>query len=162
MLLTEIETDLDIILRTLRLDFNKRTIVGEASVLFIIEQFGTIVCGIDRADYLLVSKAIERQFGSGWRVVYVTTQDSLLEKKEELIWELMRGGYMNYIRSKYPVSFKQLITMQGFDRKVIKERLKVWGNAPKYRFLIEENEAALREATTYILSVDPAFFDSMP
>ena len=48
------------------------------------------------------------------------------------------------------------------DRKIIKERLKVWDNAPKYRFLIDENEAALREATTYVLSVDPAFFDSMP
>lgn len=162
MTIQELETHIGIILNTLRLDFKKMAVMKEVSIQFIVEEFGTIVCGFNRADYTFVSKAIEQQFGPGWRVVYISTQDQLLEKKEELIWELMRGGYMTYIRRKYPRQFRGLVTMQNYDKKIIKQRLKVWDGAPRYKFLIDENEAALREAATYILSVDPGFYDYMP
>ena len=103
-----------------------------------------------------------KYFGNGWRFIYFTAHDSLLEKKEEIIWDLMRGGFIRYIRTRYPQQFKNLIIMENFGKKIIKQRLKVWGDTPKYRFLKQENEAALNEAFSYIISVDPSFFDYMP
>lgn len=150
------------ILEAFRLNFKKMSVVKDASIQFIVEQFGLIVCGLNRADYLMVSKAIEKQFGSGWRVVYVADGDSLLKKKEEILWDLMRSGYMRHIRYSYPRQFRELITMQNFDKKIIAQRLEVWNGQAKFKFLIEENQAALREASTYILSVDPGFYDHMP
>jgi len=162
MTIEQLESDISVILSSLRVDYKKMSVIKEVSVQFIVEEFGTIICGLNRADYLLVSKTIEKQFGSGWRIVYLSLQDSLLEKKDEVIWDLMRGGYIRYIRNKYPRQFRELIVMQNFGRKIIEQRLKVWNNEPKFNFLIEENKAALKEAFTYILSIDPSFFDYMP
>ena len=162
MLLNELEIDLQIMLDALRLEFKKIYLVKEVSVQFIIEDFGVILCGIDRTEYSTINEAIIKRFGKGWRVVYITTQDLLYERKDTFIWELMRSGYMRYIRTKFPREFKELITIQNFGKKIIEQRLKIWADDPKYRFLVEENKIALTVVTSYILSVDPSFYDTMP
>jgi hypothetical protein len=84
------------------------------------------------------------------------------EKTDEIIWDLMRAGYMTWIRKNYPRQFKQLIVESNFGTKIIKKRLKIWDNEPRFRFLIEENEAALNQSAVYLLSIDPGFYDFMP
>lgn len=162
MTLAELEIEIQIMLSALKVTARKHNLVKEVSVQFVIEEFGVIICGVNRADYSLVKDIVLKQFGPGWRVVYVSIQGSLHEKKDEIIWEMMRSGYMRYIRTKYPRQFKELITMQNFGKKIVEKRLKIWDGAPKYRFLIEENKAVLKEAVSYVLSIDPSFFDYMP
>ena len=162
MSLDELEADIKTMISSFRLTANKATLLREASFQFIIEEFGVIICGINRADYTMVRESINTRFGDGWRVVYVSVQDPLLEKKDDILWELMRGGYIQHIRSKYPRQFRELVVMQNFGKKIIDKRLAVWGDTPKYRYLVDENKAALKEASTYILSINPGFYDYMP
>ena len=98
----------------------------------------------------------------GWRVVYVNTKEAVYERKEEVLWALMRSGYMSYIRNIYPRQFNNLIVTEGFGNKVIRQRLAIWGDKPKYKWLVEEDKAALKESDTYILSINPGFYDHMP
>jgi hypothetical protein len=85
----------------------------------------------------------------------------LIEKRDEIIWTLMRGGFMTYIRQNFPRQFTRLIA-DGFGDKIIKERLRRWADKPMYRFLIEEDIKAKEVPTTMVLSMEPAFFDYMP
>ena len=162
MSLSELESDLSIMLSSFRVTFNRTQVMKDVSFQLVVDEFGVIICGIERADYTLIKDSVDRSFGDGWRVVYVAMQDPLYEKKEEILWELMRSGYIRYIRNKYPRQFRELIVMQNFGKKIIEKRLEVWGGDPKYKYLVDENKAALNEAATYIMSMDPSFYDYMP
>ena len=159
--LLNLETYTGELVTALRLKYRKISVVRGVSFQLVIEDFGVIVCGINRSDYTEVSSMINIHF-AGWRVVYITTKEAIYEKKEEIIWALMRSGYLTYIRAAYPRQFNNLITIEGFGNKIIRQRLAIWGDAPKYKWLVEENEAALRESDTYILSVNSGFYDYMP
>jgi len=115
---------------------------------------------LDRNDYAFVNKAINEHYPD-YRYVYVSTYDDLIKKREEIVWSLMQGGYMTYIRQNFPRQFNSLM-VDGFGNKIIKERLARWNNKALYKFLIEENERALNVPVTMILSQEPAFFDYMP
>jgi hypothetical protein len=70
---------------------------------------------------------------------------------------------MRYIRNTYPKQFNTLIRDYGYGRKIVKARLKIWGDLPRFQFLAEENRMALEEQSeSYIMSVDPSFYDYMP
>lgn len=157
----ELEDEITIMMYALRVDYKIVRLIKGISVQFVVEQFGTIVCGISRADYKIVDDQIKQSY-PGWRIVYITTHDNLLEKKEETIFALMCGGYMRWIRAEYHRAFTELIVMQEFGKKIIDQRLKIWAEKPKYRHWIEENEYAKRQPATYILSLDPSFYDGMP
>lgn len=157
----ELEDEITIMMHALRVDYKVIRLIKSISVQFLVEQFGTIVCGISRPDYKIVDDQMKQSY-PGYRVVYITTFDSMLEKKEETIFALMCGGYMRWIRSEYSRAFNELIVMQEFGKKIINQRLKVWGEEPKYRYWVEENEYAKRQSATYILSLDPSFYDYVP
>jgi len=161
MTVDELKTSIQIILRTLRVDYKETSLIKDVSFQFIVEEFGAIISGINRADYKIVKDTVELQF-KDWRLSYFTTFDNVNEIKEAIVWELMKGGYMRWVRFNYPRQFNNLIAMEGFGRKIIDQRLKLYGDKPKYRFLIEDNEDAKKSADAYILSIDPGFYDSMP
>jgi hypothetical protein len=94
-----------------------------------------------------------------WRIITVRSNDSFEEKKLQIIWELVRSGYFHYLRSEKPRTFKELITRQGWDKKIMDERLKIYENAQKYNYLRDLNQWGLKQSSNYILSVDPSFFD---
>ncbi|RLD67352.1 MAG: hypothetical protein DRI98_12700 [Bacteroidetes bacterium] len=156
----EMEAEIAITLQSLRVPTKKVSVVPEASIQFISEGFGTIVSVINRADYGFVNKTVREQYPD-YRYVYVSTYDSLIEKRDEIIWALMEGGFMTYIRENFHRQFQHLIT-DGFGNKIIRERLRRWGDKPMYKFLIEENTKAVDVPVTMVLATEPAFYDYMP
>ena len=161
MSIEDLEIEINTMLNALQLRPNKVYIVKDVSVQFVIEEFGTIVCGINRTDYVEVKKVVENHFVD-YRIIYITTNDDLSKKRYEVIWELMTGGYMRWLRYEYPRLFNNLISIDNFGMKIIKERLLRYNNRTKYVYLIEQNEWAMRNSGTYVLSMDPGFYDSMP
>lgn len=161
MLLTELEYDIEEMLYAFKLVYKKMSVVKNISVQYLIEDFGLIVCGIDRKDYSNVNDAVQNVY-EGWKLFHITTNESAVDKKDELIWELMRAGYMSWIRQSFPRQFKSLMLDQNFSLKIITERLRIWNNEPRFRFFVEQNLAAKNQATSYILSIDPGFYDYMP
>lgn len=159
MELLDLELQIEVALKAMFVTYNK--VKSNVSVQFTVGDFGVVVCGIDRSDYALVDESVGGIY-SGWRTVYITTQDNMAEKRLDIIWSLMAGGYMSYIRTKYKRQFTNLIVMQDFGKQIIDERLKRWDDKPKYKWLIAENKAIRRESGSYIISVEPGFYDMMP
>ena len=148
-------------IQALRLKAKKISLVKSVSSQFIIEEFGTIICAIDRMEYIVVDSAIDDNFPD-WRKIFVSSGDDMNVKREELVWELMKSGYIRWLRFRYQQLFKNLIVMNNFGNKIIDQRLKIWNNKPKYKSMIEDNVQVKKLAATYIMSVDPGFFDYMP
>jgi hypothetical protein len=158
--LIELEAEIEIILRSLRVGFKKTNTVKDVSVQFICEDFGVIVNAINRSDYVYINKITRENFPN-YRYMYISTFDDLLEAKEELIWTLMQSGYMKFIRMNFIRQFTELV-VNGFGNKIIDERLKRWGDQPKFKFFVEENKEARQLPVTMVLATEPAFFDMMP
>lgn len=160
--LEELEAELSIILHALRVQrVSKLNLVKDVSVQFVCEDFGTVISGIKLSDYGYVAKAVREQLPNH-RYVYVSDSDDLIEAKEKIIWALMCGGYMKYVREKFNNQFKQFLVIQDYANKIIDERLKRWADRPKYKFMIQENLIAKTLPANMILSSDPGFFDYMP
>lgn len=157
----ELEAEIDIILHTLRVKIKRIQLVRNAGAQFICEDFGVIISAINRTDYSSIKRAVREKF-PGYRDVYVSTFDNLIEAKEEILWTLMQSGYIKLIRMNFPRQFNKLIVSEDFGNKIINERLKRWGDAPKYRFFVEENKKAKELPATMVLSMEPSFFDYMP
>ena len=132
-------------------EFDTTTV--ESTTIFEIPMFGTKIYFIE-SDAAL-TPVMER----GWRIVSVRPNNSFEEKKMEIFWELMKSGYIHYLRTEVPRTFKAMIAQQGWDKKIIEKRLKIYGNDPKYNYWRNLNQWALKEASTYVLSMDPGFFD---
>jgi len=132
-------------------EFNTTT--AGSTTIFEIPIFGTKVFFMENDTTLT---------GTGddsWRVIIVRPSDSFEEKKMEIFWELMRSGYAHYLRTEVPRTFKTMITQQGWDKKIIEKRLEIYEDDPKYNYLRDYNKWALKQASSYLLSIDPSFFD---
>lgn len=160
--MAELEEQIAVVLRNFFISYQKLNLVRGVSVQFIVEDFGVIVCGINRMDYVQIDDAVTNQFPD-WRVVYITTHDSMMEKKYEVLWALMRGGYMRWLRFNFPRQVKNvLLGPDNLGQRIIEERLRVWGDKPKYRFLVEDNMVVLRNGLLREYTRDQGFFDYMP
>lgn len=160
--LQELESHINITLRTLMLNSKKISILKNVAVAFLVDDFGTIICGINRADYSQIDYILEEKF-KGWRRVYITVQDDVQKKKYDIIWELMRGGYMKWLRESYPRQLKN--TLNGPDNlgnKILQERLRIWAGRSKYTYLIEDTKSVLKYGLMRELAHNPGFFDYMP
>lgn len=163
MLLSDLKIEITTILKALRVPCVKPE-DDNYSLQYLqyeIPKFGVLVCGVKALDYTMARDLIEKQYVD-WRIVYMTPSDNLLEKKEELIWKLMRSGYMTWIRETYPRQFKALIVFQEFGKKIINNRLKIWDDKQKYTYLINRNKEVKDISAQYILTQDTSFFDMMP
>jgi hypothetical protein len=113
-------------------------------------------------DYAQVSNAIGDQY-KDWRVIYLTTNDNMLNKKYEVLWALMRGGYMKWLRYTYPRQVKSVLNgPEELGRKIMEERLRIWNDKPKYKWLVEDTRLAFKNGILRELTNDPSFFDYMP
>lgn len=131
---------------------NNATTAGTLTT-FEFSMFGTKIIFLDKNTTLTGT-------GDGsWRIVYIRPSDTLEEKRMEVIWELMRAGYMHYLRTEVPRTFKEMIINQGWDKKIIEKRLEIYGNVPRYNYWRDLNKWALKQPATYILSTDSGFFD---
>ncbi len=163
MTMHELTARLEENLRALMVEYRKESLIKDISVQFVVEKFGVIVCGINRLDYKLIDTAIGDQY-EGWRVVYVTTYDDLNEKKDEVLWAMMRSGYMAWLRHHSTESrFRGLMFNGNLAHKIIDKRLELWGDSPKYRYLVESDRFAKGQGRiSEYLSKEPGFFDYMP
>jgi hypothetical protein len=158
--LEELYTEIEILLSTFMLQYKKVTLSGNSSDIYVVHELGMILVGIDPLDYSYIMQKLLDKF-PGYRYYILSCDDSLLDKKDEILWDLMRSGYIRYIRYKFQRQFNNMI-QQGLGRKIITERLRIWGNTPKYKYLVEENRRCLDVAAPYLVAQDPAFFDFMP
>jgi hypothetical protein len=162
MELQELDIHIRVILNAFRVGFKKANILKNVAVIFLIEDFGTIICGINRSDYGQINSTIDEQF-KNWRRVYITTQEDVSKKKYDILWELMRGGYMKWLRTTYPHQVKNTLTgSDTLGNRILKERLRIWADRPKYKYLIDDTESVLAYGILRELSHDPGFFDYMP
>lgn len=155
-----LEIEVKSMLAAFRLNYKRAGMLQESALCFLVVEFGVIVCVVSKGDYSIVKRNVERLY-KDWRYIFITTEDNISEKRNETLWQLMRAGYMSFIRTNYNRQFINLLT-NGLGHKIINKRLELWGDRPKYKWLIEENKMAKKEATSYILSQNPAFFDYMP
>lgn len=142
-------------------DYKEKALTHGTSYQFIVEEFGVVLCVLDVLDIVVVRAKLAEAY-KDWRIFYITTDDDLVYKKDELLYELMRCGYMKYLRLIYPRPFKNVVTLTDLGSRIIRKRLEIWDNKPKYKFLIDDNTDALENPTSYVLSLDPGFFDYMP
>jgi hypothetical protein len=157
-----LQDDIGIMLNQLRVGYKILSLIKNTSVQFVIEDFGLIIVCIDRLDYAQTSNVVDEKF-EGWRTMYITTKDNLLSKKYEVIWNLMRCGYMKWLRYNFPRQVRNiLLGADNLGARIIEERLRIWNDEPKYKFLIEDNRGAQRNGLQRELSTDPSFFDYMP
>ncbi len=159
----ELEAELGAILSALRLEYKKTSVIEGISVQYIIDTFGVIVCGINRVDYALVDQALDKEY-KDWRFVYVTTFDNINEKRYEIVWALMRSGYLSWLRQSLTDSqFKRLMFDSNFANKILEKRLEIWGDKPKYRHLVSSDLFAKGQGRiSEFLSKEPGYFDYMP
>lgn len=159
----ELEALLESNLRALRVEYRKEHLIKDISVQFVVEKFGVIVCGINRLDYKLIDTAVGDQYG-GWRVVYITTYDDMNEKRDEVLWAMMKSGYLMWLRhSLTTTQYRKLMFDDNIAHKVINKRLTMWGDDPKYRYLKEcDVFAAGQGRISEYLAKESGFFDYMP
>jgi len=159
--MVELEAEIDIILHTLKVKSKRVQLVRGTGAQFVCEDFGVVVSAINRTDYSSIKNIVRGKF-PGYRDVYISTFDDLLEARDEILWTLMQSGYIKLIRMNFPRQFNKLIVSENFGNKIIDERLRRWGDIPKYRFFVEENKKAKEMPATMVLSTEPGFFDYMP
>lgn len=162
MELQELDIHIRVMLNTFMVSSKKVNMLKNLAVIFLIEDFGTIVCGINRTDYGQIDSVIEEQF-KNWRRVYITTQEDVSKKRYDILWELMRGGYIKWLRTTYPRQIKNTLTgPDSLGNKILHERLRIWAEHPKYKYLIEDTKSVLKYGLLRELAHDPGFFDYMP
>ena len=160
--LQELGDQVSIILNHFFLEFKRLNLMRDMSVQFAIPDFGIIVCCIDRNDYSQINDVLNRDYLT-WRKVFVALQDDLSDLRYNVLWELMRSGYMCWLRSAFPRQLKNvLLGTDNLGTRIIQERLRIWGNKVRYKFLIADNEFVLRNGILQEFSKNPGFFDYMP
>ena len=158
----DLSDTIGIMLNQFKLTFKRLTLLSNQATIFVVEDFGVMVCCVTRANYSQAENKLGSEF-TGWRTVYISVEDYDLNVKYEILWELMRCGYMKWLRYRYPRQTKSLLLgTENLAHRIIKERLRLWGNRPKYKFLVEDNTLALKNNLSTELSQDPSFFDYMP
>lgn len=158
MLFDELCNDVRIMLHALRLESKEHCPSPKVEQQFIIKEFGVVVHVVNSKFFEIP----ELDPYEDWRQIYINEHDNLNKKREETVWEIMKSGYMIWLRETHPQAFKNLILNYDYSKKIIDQRLKIWNGKPKYTFLIERNIKARSMSSGYILSVEPGFFDDMP
>ena len=114
-----LEANVHATLIALRVDYKKIELMKHIANLFLIDTFGVVVCTMYRKNYKLVDTALKEAY-KGWRIVYIVVQDNFLEKKNEIVWKLMRSGYLRWLRNNCSDSqFRRMMFEGGFADKIL-------------------------------------------
>lgn len=140
--------DVEQMVRLFNLDFN-RVDQGDGAI-FVIEMFGVQV--VFNAPHAKLNT-------KDWWTVIINPDDNLEEKRYEVLWELVRGGYFHYLRTEYPNTYKKMFSMFNYDKRLVDERLRVYGSKPKYNYFRELNTALKGRAANFVMATDPGFYD---
>ncbi len=122
------------------------------SVIYEVERFGTKIVYLDGQEF-------KDSLLKGWNVAYVHPDYDVRTAKEKIVWALVDGGYFHYLRHTYKKIFTNILTFEGWDKRLIEERLRRYKELPKYNYLREINNDGKKESPVFVLSIDPGFFD---
>jgi len=140
------------ILHQLGVDFRPLKVTDDIAI-YEVPQFGTkVVWSLVKYEDTDVE----------WNVVVVYPQHTVKDVRDDILWSLAKGGFFNYLRNKYPNTFKQMLagrSGEDWHQKIIKKRLEFFGDKPKYNYFKELNTDYLRESSSVIMSVDESFYD---
>ncbi len=161
MTLDDLENNMAVMMKAFRVDYKLERLIKSITFQFIVPDFGLVATGMVASEYKIISDSVIQEYPD-YRKIYIAHTDNFMEKKEDVLWALMRGGYIKWLRSQYQRDFKNLVVMQEFGKKIINKRLEVWDGQTRYNYLIRYNEDAKVQPATYMLSIDPSFFDYMP
>ena len=122
------------------------------SKIFEVPRFGVKVVYLD-------GQLFDKKVLKGWHVAYVHPDYDITRAKDAVIWGLVSGGYFHYLRHNYKNTFNKMMSFEGWDRLMSKERKRIYKDAPKYSYIRELMSRAEHEGAMHTLSMDPGFFD---
>lgn len=122
------------------------------SFIFEVERFGVKIVYLD-------GKEFEDKILDGWHIAWIHPDFDTEKARHKIVWALIKGGYFHYLRNNYRNTFNRTISSEGWDKALIDERLRRYKNQPKYNYLKEINEEARAESPSFVLSIDPGFYD---
>jgi len=153
--------DVGVLLGALRVPYTITSIIKDITTQYIVDQFGVVVSVMVPGDYGVVNEKLDTIL-KGYRKIFITEKDDLSEKRYDVVWELMRSGYMKWLRHTYKAQFPVLIDTDNLGNRIIDERLRVWANKPMFTYYIQDNVEAKKAGFRQVLSQDQSFFDYMP
>jgi len=124
------------------------------SVVYTIPKFGTKIVYLDGQEF-------SKRDLEGWYVGYVHPDFDIIEAKQKVVWALVRGGYFHYLHHNYKNTFNKVLSAEGWDKALMVYRDRIYKELPKYSYYRELNDLAMKQPSSYVLSIDPAFFDFM-
>ena len=146
----EVQQMLFVLLEQFKVKFSRQDI-GDSSI-YEIPMFGVKIVYMDGQQY-------NKKILDGWYVAYIHPDFNEKESREKIVWALVRGGYFHYLRHNYKNTFHQMMHSQGWDRLLIGYRKKIYKETPKYSYWKTLNDEGLRVSSSYVLSMDPGFYD---
>lgn len=162
MTLGELESAAESMLNAFRLKYRKKRLGKVLGTQYVIEEFGILLCVFLPVDYLSINEMLKVAYEDGWRTVFFGIEDNVNDKRKELLWLLAQGGYFRWLRMTFSNQFRDILLNNNLSGEIINRRLEFYGDKPKYKFLKQTNEKAKTTSVSYILSVDPGFFDYIP
>src|SRR6056297_2756580 len=123
MSLTRTTYDVGVVLGAFKVPYNITSVVKNITTQFIIEDFGVVISVMNAADYSLVSEKVNDLF-KGHRIVYVSDRESINEKRYEILWAMMKSGYMKWLRSNFSSQFINILETDNLGNRIIDERLR--------------------------------------
>ncbi len=153
--------DVGAMLGAFRVPYSVTSVIKNITTQYVIEDFGVVISVINPGDYGVINERVDTTL-KGYRKLFVSSNDDLNDKRYEIIWALMKSGYMKWLRYTYPAQFPNIVDTDNLGGRIIDERIARWGNAPKYKYLVADNISAKNAGFRQLLSRDPSFFDYMP
>lgn len=161
MSIERLSYDTGVLLGALRVPYKITNVIKNITTQFVIQDFGVVVSVFAPENYSMVDERLDSSF-KGWRKIFITDSNDLNSKRYDIVWALMKSGYMKWLRFQYSAQFVNILEADGLGNKIIAERLNRWSDLPKYKFLVQDNIIAKNTPTRQVLSKDPSFFDYMP
>jgi hypothetical protein len=146
--------DIAQILHRIGVDFIQKKASDEFAV-FEIPMFGVKV---------IWSLTKYEEKSDDWNVLIVYPYEDMSAVRDNIMWDLARGGFFHYLRTNFPSTFQQMLagrTGEDWHRKITKKRMEIYGSKPKYAYYRSLNKEGSPMSSSQILSVEPGFYDLM-
>jgi len=157
----DLDVDIEVMLKAFRLPYKSYFFSKQLPKFYVVPEFGIIISGVNTSNQAEMSERLSAKF-SNYKLIYIYASDKLTNKRYKVLWDLMRGGYLTYLRSNYGSVFLSTLQREDLAQRIIKERLRIWKDKPKYKYFIDINKEALEYPPAVILAREPGFYDMMP
>ena len=124
------------------------------SVVYTVDRFGARIVYLDGQEF-------DKSMLKGWHVGWIHPDYDMEKSRKVVVWTLMQGGFFHYLRNSFKNTFNRMISIEGWDKIIADERLRRFKDTPKFNYFRELNKDALQESASYVLAVDPGFYDHM-